>query len=611
MERNNMFKYATKELSKNAFICWCINWINYPDDKLYNLGKDMLNAILFPDIKNKKLYPSYEKREIIEKYNLINGEIKEDIKEEIKATREEIKNIEKLYNQKNADISKIIKDIEESKKELQKRINIDKITNLKIVRQFKKMDIVITINNEFVVIIEDKINGTTNQQLERYTNTMRNILENEDEEVLSLLELDKNKFLDSNIIPVYMKTGNITFNEKSIAFRRINGNVILNVLEKYKNENDIIQDFYECLKDKLNKENNYKYQEIEEQNYLTIGEKFEKRYVIYNCFKKYIKNTYASNKRLTQKGYFKFSNSIVGLWTPRLFNFNGWKNTMIEDGEKIVEERLKHIEDKKMTEPDIRYVFIRKRDVFNFKYFEFAGLYSIDTKKSTENKRIWKRLNTGEKVTLNIDDINWSNYRNCNGIETSNMLRAYRENSEIIRDFKANNTIKQVEEISNMQKIKIGTKFEKNYYCYNCFKKITGKEYTKESHPQIGGIALKEINKKLNKKNFVHVNIINLFNTEEEWQNEFKANYNLWVENISENFAKRGKLHTDIKYVFVFGKSKDAFGRNQYIFMGIYKSIKYDEKNNIRVWERQNKNEEIVPIDEDSIIKIIEKGEKK
>lgn len=205
------------------------------------------------------------------------------------------------------------------------------------------------------------------------------------------------------------------------------------------------------------------------------------------------------------------------------------------------------------------------------------------------------------------------------GIETLDILRAYKENSEIIRDFyncleeelKANNTIKQVEEISNMQKIKIGTKFEKNYYCYNCFKKITGKEYTKKSHPQIGGIALKEINKKLNKKNLVHVNTINLFNTKEKWQNEFKDNYNLWVENISENFAKRGKLHTDIKYVFVFGKSRDAFRRNQYTFMGIYKFIKYDEKNNIRVWERQNRNEEIVPIDEDSIIKIIEKCEKR
>ena len=409
MERNNMFKYATKELSQDAFICWCINWINYPEDKLYNLGKDMLNAILFPDTNNKKLFPSYEKGEIIEKYNLLNEEIKDSIEEEKKAIQEEIKNIEKLYNQKNDDISMIIKDIEESKKELQKRINVDKITNLKIVRQFKKMDIVITINKEFVIILEDKVNGTTNQQLEKYTKVMQEVISNEDEEALSLLELDKNKFLDSNIIPVYMKTGNITFNEKSIAFRRINGNVIYEVLEKYKEENNIILDFYECLQDKLNKENNYKYQEIEEQGYLTIGEKFEKRYVLYNCFSKYIKNKYSSNKLLTQKGYFKFPNSIVGLWTPRRVNFKGWKNTISEDGKEIIEERLNYIEDKKMTEPDVRYVFIRKRDIFNFKYFEFVGLYSIDTKESTDNKRIWKRLKIGDKIPLDIDEIKSSN----------------------------------------------------------------------------------------------------------------------------------------------------------------------------------------------------------
>ena len=81
MERNNMFKYATKELSQDAFICWCINWINYPNDKLHNLGKDMLNEILYPDTNNKKLYPDYKKGEIIEKYNLLNEEIKDSRRE--------------------------------------------------------------------------------------------------------------------------------------------------------------------------------------------------------------------------------------------------------------------------------------------------------------------------------------------------------------------------------------------------------------------------------------------------------------------------------------------------------------------------------------------------
>lgn len=48
-EENNMFKYATKELSQDAFICWCINWINY--DKNKNLGKQILKLIIGNKIK--------------------------------------------------------------------------------------------------------------------------------------------------------------------------------------------------------------------------------------------------------------------------------------------------------------------------------------------------------------------------------------------------------------------------------------------------------------------------------------------------------------------------------------------------------------------------------
>ena len=65
-EENKLFKFATKELSQDAFICWCINWINYKDHKLYDLGKDMLNEIIFPDTKNESLFPNYEKGEIID-----------------------------------------------------------------------------------------------------------------------------------------------------------------------------------------------------------------------------------------------------------------------------------------------------------------------------------------------------------------------------------------------------------------------------------------------------------------------------------------------------------------------------------------------------------------
>ena len=124
-EENKLFKFATKELSQDAFICWCINWINYKDHKLYDLGKDMLNEIIFPDTKNESLFPNYEKGEIIEKYNVFNGIIKDSIKEEKKEFEKELKKLDELYNKQNEKISKIIEKINESKKALKNRIDVE------------------------------------------------------------------------------------------------------------------------------------------------------------------------------------------------------------------------------------------------------------------------------------------------------------------------------------------------------------------------------------------------------------------------------------------------------------------------------------------------------
>ena len=47
-EKNNIFKFATKELSQDAFICWLINWINFKQDnqQLYSKAQKILNYIL-------------------------------------------------------------------------------------------------------------------------------------------------------------------------------------------------------------------------------------------------------------------------------------------------------------------------------------------------------------------------------------------------------------------------------------------------------------------------------------------------------------------------------------------------------------------------------------
>ena len=43
--RNNIFRYATKELSQDAFLCWLANWYNY-DSPLKSLSKEFVDLIM-------------------------------------------------------------------------------------------------------------------------------------------------------------------------------------------------------------------------------------------------------------------------------------------------------------------------------------------------------------------------------------------------------------------------------------------------------------------------------------------------------------------------------------------------------------------------------------
>ncbi len=47
---NNIFDFATKELSQDAVICWMLNWIKYPKSKLYDLAKDMFSLLGEKDV---------------------------------------------------------------------------------------------------------------------------------------------------------------------------------------------------------------------------------------------------------------------------------------------------------------------------------------------------------------------------------------------------------------------------------------------------------------------------------------------------------------------------------------------------------------------------------
>lgn len=59
MEKNNIFNFATSELSQDAFLCWFINWINYKDSEpvLYKKAKEFIDTMLkrFLPIEYKKV----------------------------------------------------------------------------------------------------------------------------------------------------------------------------------------------------------------------------------------------------------------------------------------------------------------------------------------------------------------------------------------------------------------------------------------------------------------------------------------------------------------------------------------------------------------------------
>ena len=62
MERNNIFNFATSELSQDAFICWLCNWVNFDDNslsedekKLKSLANDFIEKVSGEKLGDRKV----------------------------------------------------------------------------------------------------------------------------------------------------------------------------------------------------------------------------------------------------------------------------------------------------------------------------------------------------------------------------------------------------------------------------------------------------------------------------------------------------------------------------------------------------------------------------
>lgn len=162
MDRNNLFQYATKELSQDAFFCWLINWVAYPNSSLHSAGVAALNLFLG---SNKQ----------------------------------------------------------------------DSYFNVKVQRQYKKIDVLILFNDTYALIIEDKTNTSEHgEQIARYK---------------KLLSED---YPDRTILTAYIKTGIIYDEDARIVYKAdavVTLDDLLRVLHPFQctSSSDIFNDYVDYI----------------------------------------------------------------------------------------------------------------------------------------------------------------------------------------------------------------------------------------------------------------------------------------------------------------------------------------------------------------------------
>lgn len=386
-EENKLFKFATKELSQDAFICWCINWFNYKDNIKGDKNKGQL-VKMSEEVLNKILENTY--------------------------------------------------------------INSFHIKEVKIIRQFENIDITLVIttksSKQYIVIIEDKVgaNLSNHQRKDLYVSNLTKALKNntEKQELLSITE-----FNEKNIVPVFWKTS--VWNEEKEKLQKelsknigkevvcINGNDTLELLKDYIKSSEIVEDFYICLQDYLRinnqlSEDKYCVKKIVESEKIIEGTTFSKNYYVYNCFSKLIGKEYTGkshpqtggkvldklSKRILEEKVLNKSNklerrnnkeNVVAVDTIRFFNFGtSYKNRLSEDNKKWYEELEQKIVDKGEFYTNLRYIYLfaRKLNVFRKEQYEFLGLYKLIEYDKKNKTRIWEKQELPHNtVPLNEDEI--------------------------------------------------------------------------------------------------------------------------------------------------------------------------------------------------------------
>lgn len=194
MVKNNIFDFATGELSQDAMICWCLNWFN--------------------DLSNKNLHAMA------------------------------LKIIRRISNIDEIDSINILRQFSRT---VYRNGELNKENKIQI-----KIDILLIVNGSVPVIIEDKVfTSEHDDQINRYVEGITELVNNNDGK---LIVNQRDAYtIDLNAIrTVFWKTGFLSdFDKVVIADEYMTSKDILGIMEPYSGESEILDSYIAKLKSDL------------------------------------------------------------------------------------------------------------------------------------------------------------------------------------------------------------------------------------------------------------------------------------------------------------------------------------------------------------------------
>ena len=205
MERNNIFNFATSELSQDAFICWLCNWVNFDDNdlsenekKLKVLATDFIEKMSGEKLGDRKvnIKRQYQKIDVLleiqNKTEFITKEDKKDKKIPVVDMYVIIE--DKVGTGLHSNQQKTYRDIisEKNEKDNESRAKI-KVVYYKIYDE----DNMERLKEDGIDIIFERKDMLA--LLEKYKNSFNNILVEDYYNYLNNIEKDVNSYIDKKL----------------------------------------------------------------------------------------------------------------------------------------------------------------------------------------------------------------------------------------------------------------------------------------------------------------------------------------------------------------------------------------------------------------------------